>query len=240
MKEGTVLIVDDEPLVTDLLSEDLNERGYNCVTAFSGDEALERLTTDNINVILLDLKLPGISGMDVLREVVSTYPTAIVIIITAVGDAQTAIEAMKIGATDYIIKPFELKTVNSSIEKALQKTPVWTSKSAPDADSGETRNIEVDWTSTLNAIARGVKIRLEQISAHSLTVTEETIAIAQSLDVPEDEINRWADARLKQNAEQSNAIDSLLKKLKQTPTAQIVLGMTEPYQCSPGHESRLN
>ena len=84
--------------------------------------------------MLLDLRLPGISGMDVLREAMRNYPETEVIIVTGVEDVQTAVEAMKIAAVDYITKPFELEKVNNSLEAALKEK------------NDETRDREADWT----------------------------------------------------------------------------------------------
>jgi len=120
-----VLVVDDEQSVIDLLSTVLEEEGYSCIAATTGENALKKLPMGNVDVALLDLKLPGISGMDVLRVIKSTYPETAVIVVTASGDAQTAVEAMKIGAVDYITKPFELERVSHAIEAALQAATIW-------------------------------------------------------------------------------------------------------------------
>ena len=112
-----VLIVDDERSITDLLSEDLAREGYHCVEVLTGEDALEKLSMNKFDIALLDLKLPGISGMDVLREAILTHPETPIIVVTGSGDIQTAVEAMKIGAADYITKPFELEKVNRAIDK---------------------------------------------------------------------------------------------------------------------------
>ena len=236
-----VLVVDDEPSVTDLLSTDLRGQGYSCITAATGEEALKRLSMGNVDVVLLDLRLPGISGMDVLTEIASTYPRTMVIVVTGIGDSQTAVEAMKRGAVDYFTKPFELEKVIGGIETALQKMPAWEKKSAL-SNSPEASDDEVDWTVHLDAIARGVELRLESLTAGATTKTivDKTVDVARDLDISKDQIKKWADATLEQNAERMKVMDSLLKKLERNPIAQIVLGMTDAHQCPPGHESRLN
>lgn len=241
-EQSTILIVNDEPIVTNLLSTALREQGYSCVTAATGEDALRRLSIGNIAVALVGLRLPGISGIDVLREIASTYPGVTSIVVAGVEDAQMAVEAMMIGAVDYITKPLSPDRVHASIETALQKMPAWGSKLAPARDSAEARDDEIDWTTHLDAIARGVELRLESVTCEAITrtIVEGTVGVAQSLDIPEDQIEKWADARLKQNAERIKAMDSLLKKLERNPIAQIVLGMTDAYQCPPGHESCLN
>lgn len=220
LKQATVLVVDDERSVTDLLCEDLGEEGYSCVTADTGEDALKRLSNNNFDVALLDLKLPGISGMDVLREAVSTCPATAVIIVSAVGDAQTAVEAMKIGAVDYITKPFELERVNSSVEAALKAKTVCGDKSSPQEEGTTANDEEIDWTRYLDAIAEGVETRLDFLTGHVMTITiiERTIGIARSLSIPKDQIEKWADARRK-HIERVNILNFLLEKLKQSPVA---------------------
>lgn len=217
-EQATILVVDDEWSVTDLLCEDLAEEGYNCVVAPTGEEALKKLPTDNFDAMLLDLKLPGISGMDVLKEAKSTCPETAVIVVTAAGDAQTAVESMKIGAIDYITKPFELERVNSSIEAALKAKTVWSSKVTPKEEGVKPTAEGVDWTRYLDDIAEGVETRLDSLTGHVMTITviERTTAIARSLEIPEGQIEKWADARRKL-IERINILDSLLEKVEQSP-----------------------
>ena len=122
-KKTSVLIVDDEPMVCDLLREDLNERGYLCTTALSGNDALTSLAKQDFDVVLLDIRLPGMSGMEVLRRIRRTWfnhSDIATIMITAVNDINTAVDAMKLGASDYIVKPFELDEVDTSIRQAIE------------------------------------------------------------------------------------------------------------------------
>ncbi len=220
LKQATILVVDDERSVTDLLHEDLGEEGYSCVTAGTGEDALKRLSEGNFDVVLLDLKLPGISGMDVLREAKSIHPEVAVIVVTAAGDAQTAVEAMKIGAVDYITKPFELERVNGSVEVVLKAKTVWGDKSALQAERATAGAEEIGWTRYLDSIAEGVETRLDFLTGHVMTITviERTIAVARSLGIPENQIEKWADARQK-HIERGNILDSLLDKLEQSPVA---------------------
>jgi len=215
-----VLVVDDERSVTDLLSTALEEEGYSCITATTGEDALKKLSMGDVAVALLDLRLPGISGMDVLRVIKSTYPRTAVIVVTGAGDAETAVEAMKIGATDYITKPFKVERVSHSIEAALQATAIWDSKPVAQGEGVETGDEEVDWTRRLDSIAEGVEARLDSLTGHVMTITviERTISIARSLGIPEDQIGNWSDTRRK-HIERINILDSLLEKMEKTPVA---------------------
>lgn len=219
-KQATILVVDDERSVVDLLSEDLAEEGYNCATAPTGEEALKKLSMDNFDAMLLDLKLPGISGMDVLKEAKSVCPETVVIMVTAAGDAQTAVEAMKIGAADYIIKPFELERVNSSIKEALKVKTAWRDKSALQEELAEASDKEMDWACYLDDIAEGVETRLDSLIGHvmSIAVIEQTIDAARCLDIPENQIEKWSDAR-REHIKRVKILDSLLEKVEQSPVA---------------------
>jgi CheY-like chemotaxis protein len=219
-KQATILVVDDERSVVDLLSEDLAEEGYSCATAPTGEKALERLSMDSFDAMLLDLKLPGKSGMDVLKEAKSNYPETIVIVVTAAGDAQTAVEAMKIGAVDYITKPFELERVNNSVEAALKAKTVWFSRAIPEEEDAEAGDEETDWAPYLDDIACGVEARLNSLIAHAITntIVERTNAIARSLGIPEEQIEKWADAS-REHIKRVNILDSLLEKVEQGPVA---------------------
>lgn len=115
----TILVVDDEKSVRELLERFLKLTGYNVVTAASGREALNRLLLGEAKIILLDLRMPDMSGMDVLRKLSEEWPKYCTIVITADFDIQTAIEAMKLGAYDYIVKPFDVQDVKEKIHKAV-------------------------------------------------------------------------------------------------------------------------
>lgn len=241
-KQARILLVDDEQGVTNLLSITLEEDGYNCVTAATGEEALKKLSTDGIDVALLDLGLPGKSGMDVLKEITSNYPKTVVIILTGVRDTQTAVEAMKSGAVDYITKPFKFERVSNSIETALQKKSAGRKEPTPTRDITEAGNDDAGWTAHLDAIARGLELKLESITAEAWakTIVERTVDAALALDIPEDQIKKWTVSRLKQDAVRTKVMNFLLKKLERNPINQIVLGMTDPYRYPPGHDSCLN
>ncbi len=119
-KNPRVLIVDDEQVVCDLLHDELSEGGYQCTTVLSGDDALAKLAAQDFDVVLLDIRLPGMSGMEVLREIWLNHGNTATIMITAVNDVGTAVEAIKLGASDYIVKPFGLNKIDTSIRTALE------------------------------------------------------------------------------------------------------------------------
>jgi len=118
---GKVMVVDDEPTVRDLLKRTLEGVGYEVVTAGSGLEALERVCEQEVGVVLLDIKMPGMTGMEVLGKLTADWPEICVIMVTALADAQTAIKSMQLGAYDYITKPFKLDDVLLKMRRAIEK-----------------------------------------------------------------------------------------------------------------------
>jgi DNA-binding NtrC family response regulator len=197
-KNANILIVDDDAGVTDLLSAGLEENeGYHCFAVATGEHALEKLSSSNIDVMLLDLRLPGISGIDVLTKAKMTHPDTLVIVITGVGDVQTAVEAMKLGATDYITKPFDVPTIASSIESALREETGVGSKLYPEDYRYNVSDETSRWAACMDSIARGVEMRLESLLGTTITqtVVDRTVATAQSMGIPESHISQWLNSR---------------------------------------------
>ncbi|NMM65434.1 sigma-54-dependent Fis family transcriptional regulator [Clostridium sp. P21] len=117
MLKTSILIVDDELNVTKLLEKVFIKEGYNTYIASSGKEALSIIDSHCIDIIITDIKMPGMTGIELLSEIKSIDPCIEVILITAFATMETAIEALKIGARDYITKPFSLKEVLLSVKK---------------------------------------------------------------------------------------------------------------------------
>ena len=116
-----VLVVDDEENVRNIVQLVLTEAGYSVVTAANGQEALDKMSQLAVGVVFLDIKMPGMSGMEVLQQLTANWPDTCVIMVTAVGDAQTAVEAMKLGAYDYITKPFNREDMILKLQGAIEK-----------------------------------------------------------------------------------------------------------------------
>jgi DNA-binding NtrC family response regulator len=117
---SSILVVDDDRVTRDLLQEVLSEEGYQVVTSSSGEEALEIGKQECFDVIISDMKLGSeLNGLDVLRAYKSVQPESEVILITAFGSMETAIEAVKAGAFDYLSKPFKIEEVILHVQRAL-------------------------------------------------------------------------------------------------------------------------
>ena len=118
-KRPAILIVEDVRPIADILYEELNSKGYQCFIVESAGDALVNLRVRPFDVVLLDIKLPGKSGIDLLKDISSVQPDASVIVISAVVDFNTFDEAFRRRARDYIIKPFSLETVMFIVEREL-------------------------------------------------------------------------------------------------------------------------
>jgi len=122
MPIARVLIVDDEKLVAWSFKKELSRLGYNVDTAYDGQEAMEKLEEDFFDLILLDLKLPDISGIEVLERVKKISPETTCIMITAYGDVNTAVQAMRLGAHDFMDKGVSSEELIQRVQKALEET----------------------------------------------------------------------------------------------------------------------
>jgi len=122
MAKAKVLIVEDEKIMQESLRDWLTEDGFEVATAGDGEQALEIIGREEFGVVVLDLKLPGRDGVEVLKEARTKRPDLKAIIITAYPSVETAVEAMKFGAIDYVPKPFSPDILEQLIEQALGET----------------------------------------------------------------------------------------------------------------------
>jgi two-component system, NtrC family, response regulator PilR len=116
-----ILIVDDERSLRDVLGIMLKRAGYDVSVASDGDEAIARIEKELFDLVITDLKMPKAGGLDVLKAVKEVSPDSVVLIITAFASAESAVEAMKLGAYDYLTKPFQVDEVQLIIRNALEK-----------------------------------------------------------------------------------------------------------------------
>jgi putative nucleotidyltransferase with HDIG domain len=117
----TLLVVDDEEAIRNALRKFLAQQGYEVATAASGEEALEILQRQRITGILLDVNMPGISGVELVPQIMELEPTVAILMLTAVNDATSAALCMQRGAFDYLIKPIDLGHLGRAIHHALQR-----------------------------------------------------------------------------------------------------------------------
>ncbi len=117
----SVMVVDDEKIVRESLFFWFEKAGYAVDTASSGFEALKKIETYAVDIMFVDIKMPGMDGITLLEKIKTEYPDTVVIIITAYGSIESAINAMKAGASDYLLKPFKPRFLSLVMEKIVQQ-----------------------------------------------------------------------------------------------------------------------
>ncbi|MCK8827914.1 response regulator [Natroniella acetigena] len=120
MANNKILVIDDEKNIRITLTKCL-EGDYEVLTAVNGEDGLEKIENNNFDLILLDMKLPGIDGMEVLSKIEELDSEANVIMITGFGTVETAVEAMKLGALDYLRKPFSSEEIRDVVQEVLER-----------------------------------------------------------------------------------------------------------------------
>lgn len=116
-----ILVVDDDKPIRVTLSEALESAGYEVATAVDGEHALEKFASDAFDLVLLDMKMPGVNGIEVLRQLKSRRATQAVVMMTAYGSVETAVEALKLGAVDYVQKPFTPDEIRSIVHRVTER-----------------------------------------------------------------------------------------------------------------------
>jgi DNA-binding NtrC family response regulator len=137
MKEFKVLMVDDEEDFVKTLSERMKMRDLDSQVALDGAQALQRVEDDVPDVMVLDLKMPGIDGMEVLRRVRQAYPQVQVVVLTGHGSEKDEAEARRLGAFDYLQKPVDIETLIKTLKQAYKKKLEDTMVAAAFAEEGE-------------------------------------------------------------------------------------------------------
>jgi DNA-binding response OmpR family regulator len=116
-----ILIVEDDPEINLMLSRAFSSLGYEVVSVDDGFQALERVRTEYFNAVILDLMLPGHNGIEILKHIRKQWPTTEVIMLTAYASLNTALEALRMGAYDYVTKPFPFDVLRSAVRRAIEK-----------------------------------------------------------------------------------------------------------------------
>ncbi len=116
---SSILVVDDEDALRNVLSSELESEGYTIATAGDGDEAINVLQQQTFDLVLLDIKMPRVDGFEVLRFIKDRFPKTKVIMLTGFADLKNAIESKKLGAEDFVSKPYDLVDLLTTIERVL-------------------------------------------------------------------------------------------------------------------------
>jgi putative two-component system response regulator len=194
-KKGVILLVDDEAMIRQLLSQKLSSEGYRCEQAANAEQALEKLEKDSIELVILDIKMPGKSGVQLLPEIKAKYPDTAVIMATAVDDASIAINCMKAGAYDYLTKPFNLEEVGFSVTRALERRRLELEnrdyqQHLEQKVEEQAQKIRASFFNAITALAYALEAKDVYTSGHSQRVTEIAVAIAKHLGLDKENIEK--------------------------------------------------
>jgi len=151
----TVLVVDDEDGIRQALTRFLTRLGYQVQAAANATEALERLAAHHPTAMLCDIRMPETSGVELLPKVLAQDPDLAIIMLTAIDEPRTAIECLKLGAYDYLIKPVDLEELELSLQHALRQ-----------------RQLEVDRRELEQWLAREVAVRTRELEERSAAIEE--------------------------------------------------------------------
>lgn len=192
---GRILVVDDESPIRDMLAERLRLAGYDCRQAANAAAALEQFQQHPADLVITDLRMPGGSGMDLLAALQQRRSGAAVVLATAESDIQVAIDAMKQGAADYLLKPFQFDFVLAAVHRALEKTrlerEVENYRQHLEQMVAERtvqlqqamRHIEDTYDATLQALGAALDLRATEVAGHSLRVSLYTEEMARRMGI---------------------------------------------------------
>ena len=194
----TLLIVDDEAAIRQLLHRKLSREGYRCEEAGSAEQALDRLAANSTSLVILDIRMPGKSGIELLREIKMGHPDTAVIMATAVTEISVAIQCLKQGADDYICKPFNLEEVVLGVQRALEKRHLQLKireykqylEEKVEEQTGEIRKL---FLGAIEALVCALEAKDRYTGGHSRRVTETALALGDELDLSADDMEdlRW-------------------------------------------------
>ncbi|MDH5782039.1 MAG: response regulator [Dehalococcoidia bacterium] len=197
-QQETVLIVDDEASIRKLLLQKLSREGYSCEEANTAEQTLNRLEGSPIALVILDIKMPGKSGIELLPEIKDSYADTAVIMATAVTDISVAVQCMTLGADDYICKPFNLDEVSLSVQRALEKRRLQLKireyqQHLEEKVAAQTKEIRKLFLGAIEALVFALEAKDRYTAGHSRRVAEIAVAIGGELGLSANDIEdlRW-------------------------------------------------
>jgi cyclic di-GMP phosphodiesterase len=190
-----ILVVDDEAAVCSLLSERLEPAGFECRSSSSGEQALELLASEAFDAIISDMNMPGISGLELLEGARKKHPHSAFLMVTGVDDIRVAIQAMKQGADDYLVKPFQFDMVLASVRRALERKDLERQlenyrlkleemvEQRTRQFQAALKRIEMTYDETLEALGAALDLRDNETAGHSQRVSRYCIEMAKVMGV---------------------------------------------------------
>jgi len=225
-----ILVVDDDTTICELLTTKLNFSGYTSQYCNSGEDALKRLASESFDAIISDLNMPGISGLELLDATRRLVPHTAFLMATGVNDVAVGVSAMKQGAADYLLKPFQLDAVLASLRRALEMKRMEAEldeyrhrledmvEQRTKQLKAAMRRIELTYDETLEALAAALDLRDNDTAGHSRRVTLYSLEMAQRLGFSADQLKQLERGAYLHDIGKIGIPDSiLLKPAKLTP-----------------------
>ena len=219
-----VLIVDDEPSVVNLLAETLRQEGYSCWGCQSGKEAMHLMDTQQYDVILSDVHMPGMNGLELLRLIREKHPRLASVMITGEGDVRVGVQAMKEGADDYLLKPFKPAAVAVSINQVLHRKKLEGElenyrlhleemvEDRTEQLRGAMWQIDQIYDETLQALAGALDLRDNETAGHSRRVMKYSVEIAKGIGCNSEQMNSLTRGALLHDIGKIGVPDAILRK----------------------------
>lgn len=234
--KGRVLVLDDESAVCELLSERLSIEGYVCQACSSAKEALAVMEQESFDVVLSDIRMPGMSGMEFLASAHQRYPHSAYLMVTAEDDLRVGIQAMKEGAQDYLVKPIQLDAVLVSVQRALDVKRMEREledhrrhleemvQARTKQLQAAMRRIELTYDETLQALGAALDLRDTETAGHSERVRRYCLEIASLLGCSSEELTHISRGAYLHDIGKIGVPDSiLLKEGKLTPEEMAIM-----------------
>jgi len=219
-----ILIVDDEEAIREIVSTLLEAEGYHCTLAANGNEGYTRFCADSHALVLSDIVMPGIDGLKLLKKIHAREPDVPVIMVTAMNDISAAIEAIRRGAYDYLLKPFEKEQLYVSVRRALdhrrlvlenqsyQRNLEQLVADRTDQLSQALRNLEKSYDYTLDALGGALDLKDAETEGHCQRVTAYTITIAKAMTVEPASLRHIARGAFLHDIGKMGVPDQILRK----------------------------
>src|SRR6476659_11338840 len=218
-----ILIVDDEPEITAILS-DLFYGKYDCTTASSAEEALRLLAGNDYRLVVSDITMPGMSGLDMIPHVKGHSPNTVVVMISGMQTVESAIEALRLGAFDYVMKPFDLRQVEAVVTRALEHQELIVAKQRYEdhlEELVEQRTAELDqallsleeaYRSTLKALTTALETRDQETHGHSERVVSYSLRLGREYGLNREQMKALEFGSLLHDIGKIGVPDSILRK----------------------------
>ena len=185
------LVVDDEPRLRQVLVRVMRADGFECLEAANGVEALAVLEREPVTLVLTDLRMPRMDGVELLRQVRARWPDTAVVLVTAVADVDSAVGCLAIGAMDYLTKPFHLEEVRARVLQAIDKRQLLLENRAyrehlEERVTEQARRLEDLFLGSIQTLAEALEVKDAYTRGHSVRVGAYSAAIARQLGLPRD------------------------------------------------------